>query len=96
LSHDSSLSQQPPPVKVRESILSLGSQHYVGLTDWRFILLQLKGGKPSGEVYGIWRDRIEKPKWTGGVAKFKLPKDSLILNFGNMGRMGTASSPVPS
>lgn len=64
--------------------------YYVGLTDSRFILQPLRRGKPSAEVYSIWRAGIKPPRWRRGFRHtlvFALPKDTLTLHFGTLFRL---------
>jgi hypothetical protein len=58
--------------------------HHVGLTAKRLILLPLKRGKPSGQVYSIRRESIKSQKWSGLLwprLRIKLPEDNLDLSF---------------
>lgn len=82
-------------------------KHHFGLTAERLILLPLKRGAPSGQMYSIRRESVESLKWSGSLwprLRIRLPKDNLDLRFrgGNWRRRAreltnaaTQSSPLP-
>lgn len=82
-------------------------KHHIGLTAERLILLPLKRGAPSGQMYSIRRESVESLKWSGSLwprLRIRLPKDNLNLSFrgGNWRRrareltnVATQASPLP-
>ena len=61
----------------------IARRHYVGLTNKRLILIRIKGGKPSDQVFSIGREFFESLGWTTGLwprLRIMLPKDKLDLS----------------
>jgi hypothetical protein len=57
---------------------------YLGLTAERLILLSLKRGRPTGQIWNIWRENIVSLEWSGlwDRLKIRLPKDRLDIACG--------------